>query len=129
MKTSNGASAPTNYTAGNYVQYKTSSSMRRDDERSLPFFPLYQRALRDAARGGAESWEAAKSTFGELWQQMIFSDDLTSAQAKELFDAWRKELIDARQTGRNNKLLSQSDAEVVDERVSGAASVLRLKYR
>lgn len=116
----------TRYSAANYVLYSITSSQRRDDERALSFYPLYERALADAARGGADAWKSAKATFGELWQQMILSPDLTKAEAAALFDIWRNELLEARDKGKNTKMMSMEGAPPEDLRIKGAAGVLDL---
>ena len=127
LMASNGGGAPERYAAANYILYSVLRIERRDDERALPFYSLYERALSDAARGGAERWEAAKATFGELWQEMILSPDLSKGQAIELFQQWKKELLDARATGETTKLMSIDVDPPGDERVIGAANVLRLQ--
>ena len=58
---------------------------------------------------------------------MILSPDLTKAQAAELFDAWKKELLDARERGDNTRMMSANErAPSPDDRHQGAASVLDL---
>ena len=115
------------YDEADYVLHSVSASNRRDDEATLPIYGLYQRALQDAARGGEDAWKSAKATFAELWQQMILSPDLTKTQAAELFDAWKKDLLDTRERGDNTRMMSASDrAPFPDDRLQGAASVLDL---
>lgn len=114
------------YTAGDYVLYSITSSQRRDDERALSFYPIYERALADAARGGGDAWKSAKATFSELWQQMILSPDLTKAEATKLFNIWQQELLDARDTGKNARMMSTEGDHSEDLRIKEAARVLDL---
>jgi hypothetical protein len=112
------------YQDANYILYSIEASERRDDETSLPFYPAYERALSDAARGGKERWKSAKATFSEVWQQLILSPDLTKPQAKELFQQWKDQLLDTYKTGDNAKLMSLEADLPEDKRVDIAAELL-----
>jgi hypothetical protein len=127
LTVTDGGGAPQRYGEADYVLYSVSGSNRRDDEAMLPIYALYQRALQDAARGGEDAWKSAKATFAELWQQMILSPDLTRPQAAELFDAWKKDLLGARERGEDTRMMSANErARLADDRLQGAASVLDL---
>jgi hypothetical protein len=119
---SDGSSAK--YEDANYILYSIEARDRRDDETSLAFYSLYERALSDAAQGGTERWKSAKATFSELWQQMILSPDLTKSQAKELLEQWKTELLDAHETGCNTKTMSSDGDALESERVAIAAELL-----
>ncbi|MDB5378378.1 MAG: hypothetical protein JWR00_2824 [Rubritepida sp.] len=95
-----------------YVLYSLSGHPRREDERTLPFYALYQRAVRDAASGTDEAWKAAKATLAECWQQMAVSPDLTPGQAGALIDGYRTDLLAARDRARKLSELSGHPAEV-----------------
>lgn len=100
-----------------YVLYSLTGQARREDERTLPFYALYQRALRDAASGTDEAWKAAKATLAECWQQMAVSPDLTSGQAGALIDGYRADLLAARDRARKLSELSVGQhSEVRDSR-------------
>jgi hypothetical protein len=99
---------------------------RRDDENTLPIFPLYRRALENAARGGEDAWAAAKATFVEVWQQLLLSPDVTKAQAEELYVRWKNELLVARERGENTRNMSRGDPSSQAEIVRGAAAILAL---
>lgn len=114
------------YTEANYLLYSVTKSEARDDERALPFYPIYERALKTAATGGDEAWKAAKASFGELWQQMIASPDLTRTQAHDLLEAWRKELLSARDRARNISEMSIGSKSKNYEGITGAAALLEL---
>jgi hypothetical protein len=94
------------FTEADYVLYSLSAQARRTDENTLPFYPLYERAIQDAFRGGEDNWKAAKATFSELWQQMMVSPDLTFEQAEELFEEWKRKLLIEKQRGENYRAMS-----------------------
>ena len=89
------------FTSDDYVLYSLSAAARRTDESALPFYSLFQRARKDAARGGEDNWKTAKATFSEVWQQMIVSPDLIPEQAEELFEDWKNKLLADRVREKN----------------------------
>ncbi len=125
LKTGIGADAQ-EFRDDDYVLYSLSAALRRTDESTLPFYPLFQRAKQDAFRGGEENWKTAKATFAEVWQQMIVSPDLIPEQAEELFADWKKQLLAEKAKGEEMGMLS-TNAEAValpSPRAITAASVL-----
>ncbi len=126
LRISTGAGESEKFTAADYVLYSVARSKARYDERTLPFYPIYERALKTAASGGDDAWKAAKASFAELWQQMITSPDLTKEQAHQLLAVWRSDLLRARDEGINNQEMSVTEESEVDEGVTGAAAVLGL---
>jgi hypothetical protein len=118
------------YTSADYVLYSIESSDRRTDERTLPFYSLYRRALQDAARGDEEAWKSAKATLAELWQQLILSPDILRRQADDLLDTYRQELLATRQRAMDSKLLSPAETRPVtgdgQERTRRAAMLLEM---
>jgi hypothetical protein len=118
--------SPEKYTAGSYVLYSVTKRDTRDDESTLPFYPIYERALRTAATGGDEAWKAAKASFSELWQQMIASPDLTKGQANVLLEAWKKDLLAAHDAAQNISEMSMDERTEKDPAIRGAASLLDL---
>jgi hypothetical protein len=126
LRVRNGAGTAS-FTAADYILYSLTVSARRTDERTLPFYPLFERAKKDAYRGGDEGWKAAKGTFSEIWQQMETSPDLTEEQALELRETWKTALLAEKQRGESDKLLSTDEpARRPDRRISLAASILDL---
>jgi hypothetical protein len=118
------------FTIDDYVMYNLAATSRRTDESTLPFYSLYERALRDAFRGGDDNWKAAKATFSEVWQQMMVSPDLIPEQAEELFDRWKAKLLQEKQRGDNTRLLSSEAAGVPassNTRTRAAAAILDLQ--
>jgi hypothetical protein len=115
------------FTGADYILYSLTTSARRTDESTLPFYPLFERARKDAYQGGDENWKTAKATFSEAWQQMRASPDLTLDQALELREAWQAELLAEKRRGESDKLLSIGEpARAADERTKIAASILDL---
>lgn len=114
------------FTSDDYVLYSLSASPRRTDETTLPFYPLFQRAKKDALRVGDDNWKTAKATFSEVWQQMSASPDLIPEHAEELFEAWTKELLAEKARGEKLGVMSVAEkpAPGGDTRIQKAASVL-----
>ncbi len=125
LKISSGPSSE-KYTSGSYVLYSVTKSQARDDERTLPFYPIYERALKTAATGGDEAWKAAKASLSELWQQMVASPDLTMAQANDLLKVWKQDLLDAHATAQNISECSVGEPDIPDKTIRGAAALLDL---
>jgi hypothetical protein len=126
LRAGNGAGAGA-FTGADYILYSLSAPSRRTDESTLPFYPLFERAKKDAFRGGDDNWKAAKATFSEVWQQMMVSPDLTPEQADELYESWKTSLLKEKQRGENDKLLSVGEsAPAPNKRTNLAASILDL---
>jgi hypothetical protein len=113
------------FTEDDYVLYSLSAASRRTDETTLPFYPLFQRAKKDASRVGDVNWTAAKATFSEVWQQMSASPDLIPEQAEELYGDWLKQLQAEKARAEKLAVLSVEDkGPGVDPRIQRAASIL-----
>jgi hypothetical protein len=124
LQVANGSDT-TPFISDDYVLYSLLSSLRRTDESTLPFYPLFQRAKQDAYRGGEDNWKAAKATFSEVWQQMMASPDLIPEQAVELFEHWKEELLVEKKRGESNRMLS-TGSEAVGKTENPAAKILDL---
>jgi hypothetical protein len=125
---SNGDAITTPYDLTSFVLYSVKASDRRHDIDTLPFYSLYRSVLDDATKRSADAWASAKAKFAELWQQVTLSPDLTRAQAHELREVWRQELLAEHQATVNSPLLSmgaQAPA-IVEERLAGIASILEM---
>lgn len=116
------------FTLDDYVLYNLAAATRRTDEATLPFYPLYERALKDAFRGGEDNWKAAKGTFSEVWQQMLVSPDLIPEQAEELYEMWKAKLLEEKKRGENTRMLSTGAERPLgtEKRTREAAAVLDL---
>jgi len=115
------------FTAADYILYSLSAPSRRTDESTLPFYPMFERAKKDAYRGGDDNWKAAKATFAEVWQKMMVSPDLTPEQAEELYEEWKTVLLAEKRRGESDKLLSYGETSAArDKRTNLAASILDL---
>jgi hypothetical protein len=75
-----------------YVLYSVHTSSRRGDETTLSFYPL-QKQAREAILSAEEGWTRAKSMLLTLYQHMLNSDDLISAETEELFEKFKTELL------------------------------------
>jgi hypothetical protein len=118
------------FTSDDYVLYSLSAATRRTDETTLPFYPMFQRALKDASRAGDDNWKSAKATFSEVWQQMVVSPDLIPEQAEELFEDWRKRLLAEKERGEKMQKMKVGEEPTPEPdtrtRTRNAASVLDL---
>ncbi|QOZ23120.1 hypothetical protein [Bradyrhizobium sp. CCBAU 51753] len=118
---------PRPYSESDYILYNLSTHARRTDVSTLPFFGMYERAKRDAFRGGKESWAAAKATFSEVWQQMMTSPDLIPQQAEELFIEWKQALLAEKTRGDNFLAMSTTKSETeASAGIRRAAELLNL---
>jgi hypothetical protein len=110
-----------------YVLYSLLGCSRRANESSLPFYPLRQLAL-DSIPSGEEGWKRAKALLLTLYQQMITSPDLTSDEAEELFEKYKSELLNARDTLLKTTALSPSRKQpsAKTTRLNDATKVLDL---
>jgi hypothetical protein len=107
-----------------YVLYSLSSHGRRSDVSTLPFYKMYERAKRDAFRGGTENWSAAKATFSEVWQQMMTSPDLIPGQAEELFAEWKEALLTEKKRGESFIAMSPTRSNAEASEVTRRAAAL-----
>jgi esterase/lipase superfamily enzyme len=88
-----------------YVLYSILGNSRRGDESSLSFYPMRKQAL-NSVLSGEEGWRRAKATLLSMYQEMVSSDDLISAEADELFETYKAELLKAREKLQTTKALS-----------------------
>jgi hypothetical protein len=112
-----------------YVLFSIVKSENRGDVRTLPFYSLFETALKEAASAETESWQRAKANLSALYQMLILSPDLTSEQADVLNDSFVNELKKARRIALQNATLGEPEdvPEDVQKRLHAAAMILDLK--
>jgi hypothetical protein len=82
------------FRSADYILYSLSSTASRTDERMLPFYPLWQRTLQEAAVPTEQGWTSAKSNMLSLYQSLVLSPDLTSTHAEALTTQYQGDLKD-----------------------------------
>jgi hypothetical protein len=80
------------YRANGYVLCSIDKLPSRDDETKLPFYPLWERVLAEAAKPTPDAWESAKANMLSLMQNILLSPDLTEGQAEELLDTYERQM-------------------------------------
>ncbi|MEO3888305.1 hypothetical protein [Nonomuraea sp. B5E05] len=75
-----------------FVHFSVNGSRSRDDVSLLPFYAIWEQALRHALEPGRPQWSIAKSHMVALYSAMATSPDLTRGQAGELLDGFGAEL-------------------------------------
>jgi hypothetical protein len=75
-----------------YLLYSLVARDRREDERLLSFFPLWERVLREATEPTPNAWESAKVNMAALHQSLMLSPDLTLDQALALSTRFQDEM-------------------------------------
>jgi hypothetical protein len=104
-----------NYRASDFVLYKIISSTRRGNESTLPFYNLRSMALEATLSGGQDGWERAKSNLLAFYQQAVVSNDVIPAEAEELFEKLKAELLTARDRKLEASTLSVDAAALTIE--------------
>lgn len=115
MVVPNADAAPRNFQDADYVLYTLSRVQRRNDESSLPFYPMRDKAL-EAVLSGDEGWKRAKATLLALYQEMITSKDLVKPETDELFERYKSELLEARAVLKSTDMLSTKDDTMSSDR-------------
>jgi hypothetical protein len=82
------------FEAADYVLYTLQRQTSRGEEATLPFYGLYQQAMKSAllTDDNGESWKQAKASLLSLYQQMVVSPDITANEADRLFETYAAEL-------------------------------------
>lgn len=104
------------YRDRDFVLFRIAQGVKRTDERTLPFFPLWTTAKDLAARGDDEFWKEAKSHFNTLKRNLLSSPDLTPADSRRFRTEYLEELKKVRtesveDTPRSDEGKPISDAE------------------
>jgi len=121
--------ALTDFHKADYVLFSIVKSTERGDIRALPFYPLYEAALKEAASAETESWQRAKANLSALYQMLILSPDLTSEQADALNDSFVNKLKAARKIALQNATLGEKDIvpESLQKRLHAAAKIMDIE--
>lgn len=112
-----------------YVLFSVVQSATRGDIRTLPFYPLFETALKEASSPEADSWQRAKAGLSALYQQLILSADLTPSHGDALNDQFVARLKLVRKHVLQNATLGGQDQlpASVSQRLSLAARLLDLE--
>jgi hypothetical protein len=114
-----GKGADQEYRAHDFVLFRIAQAEKRDDERTLDFFPTWIAAQDFAARGTDAYWEDAKAHFNTLKRSLLKSPDLTLPDAvrlrTEYFDELkrlRKESAEESQMAGEDEAMSEEEKEL-----------------
>ncbi len=80
------------YRDHDFVLFRIAQGTQRNDERTLPFYPLWIAARDFAARGDDEFWKEAKANFNTLKRSLLKSPDLTGPDYERLRVEYLEEL-------------------------------------
>lgn len=107
------------YRDHDFILFSIAQGDKRDDERALPFYALWETTKDLAARpipDGDHFWKDAKAQFNTLKRELLNSPDLTAPDSKRLREQYFKELADIREeTIREGKLAPQPLSEAETE--------------
>ena len=119
----------TDFHRADYVLFSLVQSETRGDVRTLPFYPLFETALKEAASPETESWQRAKADLSALYQMLILSPDLISGHADALNDSFVSDLKRVRAKALQNASLGVQDevAASLRKRLQVAARILELE--
>jgi hypothetical protein len=85
------------YRGNDFVLFSIAQGKERNDERTLPFYPLWETTQDFASRPGENFWQEAKAQFNTLKRELLESPDLTQPDSKRLRDTYFEELKKRRQ--------------------------------
>ncbi len=107
------------YRDRDFVLFRIAQGIKRTDERTLPFFPLWTAAKDFAARGDDEFWKEAKAQFNTLKRNLMNSPDLTAPDSarfrKEYLDELtkiRKDSVDEGHLAADGEKLPEAEKEM-----------------
>jgi hypothetical protein len=98
------------YRDRDFVLFRMAQASRRDDERTLPFYPTWAAAQDFAARGDDKYWEDAKAHFNTLKRSLLNSPDLTRPDSIRLRTEYLEELKKLRKESVNESHLTPEPA-------------------
>jgi hypothetical protein len=112
-----------------FVLYSIMATGDRSDERTLPFYPLFERVKAGASSRDEADWKRAKGDMASLWQTLVLSPDLTETQAKQLRTRYRAKLEELLEEAKEMSTLGPGALDEDDKTVSAlreAADILDL---
>jgi hypothetical protein len=80
------------YRDRDFVLFRVAQASMRDDERTLPFYPMWTAARDFAAQGDDNYWRDAKAHFNTLKRNLLNSPDLTRPDSIRLRGEYFEEL-------------------------------------
>ena len=89
-----------------YLLYSLCSNEKRTDLTGLPFYQLFQSALKEAASADEGGWPRAKAALVTLYQTMLTSPDLTWDQTQEVMDDFKTKVVAAHERAKGFSVLS-----------------------
>ena len=75
-----------------YILYSLVQTSERQDETTLPFYPLYEKVKEAATIPNPRSWRRAKANMLTLLQNLVISPDLTPLQVRILTNKYVAEM-------------------------------------
>jgi hypothetical protein len=90
----------TPFRRGGYALCEVTRTDQRDDIAALPFYPLYERIMREAALTDEDSWLRARANRLALLDSLVQSLDLTPVQATALHALAGAEMLQRRGTAQ-----------------------------
>jgi hypothetical protein len=107
------------YRDRDFVLFRIAQGNKRNDERTLPFFPLWTEAKDFAARADDEFWKEAKAHFNTLKRNLLNSPDLTMPDSARLRTNYleelkklRKESVEESSLAAESEPLSEAEKEL-----------------
>lgn len=106
-----------------FVLYSITQTPMRRDLTTLPFYPLYERVIKEAMESNtSDRWNVTKGDMSSLAQTLRFSPDLTPKQAKELREKYTGEMVE-----EHERAVAESPrAGAVDSGLREVADILNL---
>ncbi|MCW5319161.1 hypothetical protein GTQ43_37850 [Nostoc sp. KVJ3] len=116
-----------------YVLYSIVQTSERQDETTLPFYPLYERVKESAFNPSKNSPPQIKANLLNLYQTLFLSPDLTPIQARKLFNSYvaeikeiYKEAIGIGSLGTDEFDIGELDESDVSSNLDKVAKILEL---
>ena len=85
------------YRDSDFILFSIAQGVVRTDERTLPFYSLWQTTRDLATQPAKHYWDEAKANFNALKRSLIKSPDLTEPDSKRLIDQYLEELKQRRE--------------------------------
>jgi len=93
-----------------FVLYSLCTQNMRSDITELPFYRLFNSALRDAGAADVGAWDRAKAALVTIYQELLTSPDLTWEQVHVVIEEFKSKLVQAHDTRQRFIQLGGSDA-------------------